>query len=641
MTEKKMQIKPYPLGAHRESDSIRFSFVSGKESCGVIIYDKATGKKLKKLPFLPQERMGRVYCKYLQGVNAEDISYQFYEEDRIIPDEHARGFTGKVRYGKSRDEKDLKAVLIEEDFDWENDKNPKLSYAQSVLYCMHVRGFTRHSSSKVLHRGTYLGVVEKIPYLKESGITTLELQPAYEFMEIMGGQESKKEAAYITKDTGHLLLEDKNKLNYWGYKKGYYYAPKASYAFGDNPSVEFKTMVRELHKNNMEVIMQFYFPKEAHRGKIAEILRFWVLEYHVDGFHLMGDDIPTTLLAKDAALADTKLMYYSFDIDEIYGKEEQPVQPNLAEYRDDYLYTMRRFLKSDEDMLSRVLDEMRHIPQKTGRIHYMSNYYGLTLMDMVSYDRKHNEENGEENRDGNDHNCSWNCGEEGNTRKKKVVSLRKKQIKNAMCLLSLTQSTPLIFMGDEFGNTQFGNNNPYCQDNKITWLDWRELEKNQEIYRFWQFMMELRKNHPILHPEKELRIMDYIACGYPDLSYHGQNAWRPQLESYNRHVGLMYCGMYAKKDRFSDDDFFYVAINMHWEPHELAMPKLPKGMLWQKIISTDEQQIEPVDNLYRITGRSITVFKSVLVPEDADLRKRGATRKSQSMAEPVNDRTIF
>lgn len=640
MTEKKMQIKPYPLGAHRESDNIRFSFVSEKQSCGVIIYDKVTGKKIKKLPFLPQERMGRVHCKYLQGIKPEDISYQFYEEDTIIPDEHARGFAGKARYGKPRDEKDLKAVLIEDDFDWENDKNPKLSYSQSVFYCMHVRGFTKHSSSKVLHKGTYLGVVEKIPYLKESGITTLELQPAYEFMEIMSEQECKKDAAYITTDTGHLLLEHKSKLNYWGYKKGYYYAPKASYAFGDNPSVEFKTMVKELHKNNMEVIMQFYFPKEAHRGKIAEILRFWVLEYHVDGFHLMGDDIPTILLAKDAALADTKLMYYSFNTEEIYGQEEQPVQPNLAEYRDDYLYTMRRFLKSDEDMLSRVLEEMRYIPQKTGRIHYMSNYYGLTLMDMVSYDRKHNEDNGEENRDGNDHNCSWNCGEEGNTRKKKIISLRKRQIKNAMCLLALTQSTPLIFMGDEFGNTQFGNNNPYCQDNKIAWLDWRELEKNQEIYSFWKSMMELRRNHPILHPEKELRIMDYIACGYPDLSYHGQNAWRPRLEGYNRHIGLMYCGMYAKKDRFHDDDFFYVAINMHWEPHELAMPKLPKGMLWQKIISTDEQTLEPVDNLHHIAGRSITVFKSVLLPEEADLRKR-RTARSRKIAETVNDRTIF
>lgn len=676
MTEKKMQIKPYPLGAHRESDSIRFSFVSRKESCGILLYDRTTGRKLKKIPFLPEERIGNVYCKYLQEVDPDKISYQFYQEDEIMPDSHARGFIGSCRYGKVREEKDMKAILLSDNFDWEDDRNPRLPYKDCVGYCMHVRGFTKHASSQVAHRGTFLGIVEKLPYLKESGITTIELQPAYEFLEIPSTQELKQDIPYAAVDGSSELLESKRKLNYWGYKKGYYYAPKAAYASGDSPADEFKTMVKELHKNNMEVVMQFYFPKEVNRGEIAEILRFWVMEYHVDGFHLLGENLPIALLAKDDTLVDTKLWYYYFNTDEIYDKSEDPAYCNLAEYRDDYLYTMRKFLKGDEDMLNSTLYQMRNIPDKMGRIHYMSNYFGLTLMDMVSYDHKHNEENGEENRDGNDYNCSWNCGEEGTSRKKKVVALRMKLLKNAMIMMTFTQSTPLIFMGDEFGNTQYGNNNPYCLDNKTTWLDWKELEKNQELYQFWKTMINLRKEHPILRPEKKLRIMDYIACGYPDLSYHGQNAWRAQLESYYRHVGIMYCGKYAKKDRFEDDDFFYLACNMHWEKHELALPKLPRGLMWQEFVTTGEEvsvveksipakqnviaeekakagikdtvtaekKEQKVDYARTISARSITVFKSVPDPIFQETQKKTVTRKKKKVAEmtsTVNDRTIF
>lgn len=643
MTEMKKQIKPYPLGAHRESDSIRFSFVSKKENCGILIYDRTTGKKLQKIPFLPEERMGNVYCKYWQGIDADKISYQFYQEDSIVPDEHAKAYAGSSRYGKLREEKDLKAVFLCDSFDWEEDKRPMLPYEQSVAYCLHVRGFTKHPSSQVKHKGTYLGIVEKIPYLKESGITTIELQPAYEFLEIPSTQELKKEKPlYMAEE--QVLLESQRKLNYWGYKKGYYYAPKAAYASGEDASAEFKQMVKELHKNDMEVVMQFYFPKEVNRGEIADILRFWVLEYHVDGFHLMGESLPMDLLAKDETLVDTKLWYYHFDTTDIYEMDEMPVYRNLAEYREDYLYIMRKFLKGDEDMLNSVLYQMRHIPEKTGRIHYMSNYFGLTLMDMVSYDHKHNEENGEDNRDGNDYNCSWNCGEEGNTRKKKILALRRKQLKNAMCMLMLTQSTPLIFMGDEFGNTQYGNNNPYCLDNKTTWLDWKELEKNQELYRFWQTLIRMRKEHPILRPERELRIMDYIACGYPDLSYHGQNAWRPQTESYNRHIGQMYCGMYAKKDRVHDDDFFYVALNMHWEPHALALPKLPKGMKWKVLYSTAEELAEECSDLVRtIAERSIVIFVSEAETDSKGVtaKKRAQDKKQTTGMTEVNDRTIF
>lgn len=613
MTENKLLAKPYPLGAHCESGGIRFSFVSGKEKCGVVIYDRITGKLLQKLPFTKEERIGKLCCKFVAGLEASAISYQFYEEGNILTDERARAFADSPVYGKVRQEKAMKAVFPQDAFDWEGDVNPRIPYENCVAYCVHVRGFTKHSSSGVPHKGTFLGMTEKLDYLKETGITTLELQPAYEFLEVpvenkMQRQPLSMSVAAEQFAAGNTSVEDK-KINYWGYQKGFYYTPKACYAADKDAVMEFKQMVKEFHKNGMEIVMQFYFTKEVPLAEIPEILRFWVMEYHVDGFHLMGENIPVDMILQDAVLAHTKLWYYQFNTDVVYDKNEYPAYCNLAEYQDDYLYAMRRFLKGDDNMLGSVLYQMRHIPEKSGRVHYLSNYYGMTLKDMVSYNYKHNEANGEGNRDGNDYNCSWNCGEEGVTRKKKVNSLRLSQLKNAMCMLLLTQSTPLIFMGDEFGNSQQGNNNPYCQDNRITWLDWKDLERNREVYDFWMQLINLRREHPVLRPGKELKIMDYIACGYPDLSYHGQSAWRPQLENNYRHVGIMYCGKYAKKDRTTEDDFFYVAMNMHWEPQELALPKLPKELEWQVVLSTSEVLREE-KSICRVPERSIVVYKS-------------------------------
>ena len=637
-----LRIRPYPLGAHCETDKIRFTFVSKEKTCGIMIYDRESGNLLQKLPFTREEKVGNIYCKIVDGFDKTKIAYRFYENDRNLPDERARMFLGKHKFGKERKQSDLLAVFPEEEFDWEGTCCPKIPYEECIGYLLHVRGFTKHASSKVLQKGTFRGVIEKIPYLKETGITTVELQPAYEFLETPDPEELAQILPYPIVEEDWKSM-GANKVNYWGYKKGYYYAPKSAYAAGTDSVREFKEMVKSFHQNNMEIVMQFYFPREVSRGEIIEILRFWVLEYHIDGFHLMGDNLPLDLVALDPLLANTKLWYYFYDTEWLYGSSE-PEYRNLAFYNDEYLYAMRKFLKGDENMLDTVIHQMRYIPKNCGRIHYLTNYYGMTLMDLVSYDRKHNEDNGEENRDGNDHNCSWNCGVEGSTRKKKILDLRYKQIKNAMLLLMLTQSTPLIFMGDEFGNSQKGNNNPYCQDNSVTWLNWNDLNKNEDIYHFWKMVVELRKKHPILHPAEELRVMDYISCGYPDLSYHGQNAWRAQTEGYNRHVGMMFCGKYAKVNG-KEDDFLYLAINMHWEPHTLALPKLPKGKKWELTLvsggltdalnmndfsqthdheETNGETDTVLDLVRRIPGRSIAVFISV---EDETQMKMQETKK--------------
>lgn len=630
MTEAIRSLKPYPLGAHAEGGGIRFSFVSAKDSCGVILYDRETGKQLRREAFTREERIGRVYCKYLEQVDAEKISYLFYEEDRLLPDPYARAFAGRHSFGKKRDFKDLKAVIPTEEYDWQDDKRPMRKPGDCICYLLHVRGFTAHGSSGVKHRGCFAGIAEKIPYLKEIGVTTLELQPAYEFTELPAREEQEAEKpagapAYLKEEAP--LREQR--LNYWGYKKGFYYAPKAAYAHDGDPVGELKDLIRTLHANGMELVLQFYFPPEVKEAEIPALLRYWVLEYHVDGFRLMGVNIPADVLAEDPVLADTRLWCDSFDTDRIYRQEEQPAWRNLAFYRDDYRYTMRRFLKGDEGMLESVLYQMRHIPAKAGRIHYLTNFDGFTLADLVSYDHKHNEANGEENRDGTDYNCSWNCGEEGPSRKAKIKSLRARQIKNAMCLLLFSQSAPLIFMGDEFGNTQKGNNNPYCQDNLTAWLDWNLQKKNGELLSFWKRLTAFRREHPILRPENGLRLMDSISCGYPDLSYHGKSAWRPQIDHYSRCAGVMFCGKYAKKDEGTEDDFLYLAMNMHWESHELALPKLPKGLVWKPLFSTESGEKEVCGSAASVCllgARSISVYVSA--PE-APERKRAAKKEAR------------
>lgn len=619
MTEKILHNNPRLLGAHIESSGVRFSFVSRSAACGILLYDSETGRLRKKIPFTEEERIGHVYSKMVTDMDPSSSTYLFYEGDRLIPDERARVFPHKVPYGRERDIKDMRAGFVTGTYDWRQDKFPRIPYNKVIAYCMHARGFTKHASSGVKHRGTFAGIAEKIPYLKDIGITTIELQPAYEFAEVPFKGETGNQPRMT--ETGILEEENRQKVNYWGYKKGYYYVPKSAYAAAKDTVTEFKELVRALHANGMELVMQFYFPEDVRHNEIPEILRYWVLEYHVDGFHLLGGNLPAELLASDELLADTKIWYYRFDTDRLYGRNEQPLYPHVAEYNDAWYYDMRRFLKGDGGMLGSVLYHMRHIPEKAGCIHYLTNYYGFTLADLVSYDYKHNEPNGEDNRDGNDYNCSWNCGEEGRTRRQTVRQLRLKQMKNALCLLMLSQSAPLIFMGDEFGNSQKGNNNPYCQDNAVAWLDWGGIKKNEEILSFWKLLVRFRQEHPILRPVRELRQTDYIACGYPDLSYHGQNAWCPQTEAQFRHIGMLLYGKYAKDAEIKDDTFIYIAINMHWERHRMALPRLPKGAAWEIAFSTESgetgrkteaEEEKDMEFVRNIPPRSVAVYISVL-----------------------------
>jgi len=320
---------------------------------------------------------------------------------------------------------------------------------------------------------------------------------------------------------------------------------------------------------------------------------------------------------------------------------------HLGEYNEGFLIDMRRVLKGDEDQVGRLIYQTRRNPDAYGVINYMAATNGFTMMDMVSCEQKHNEANGENNRDGSDYNYTWNCGVEGTTRKKKIVQMRKKQLRNAFLLLFLSQGTPMFLAGDEFGNSQNGNNNAYCQDNEISWLNWHQLETNRDIYEFVKYMIAFRKAHPVFHLSVEPKNIDYLVCGHPDVSYHGVKTWCPEFENFRRQLGILYCGEYGRRADGTSDDYFFVAYNMHWEPHEFDLPKLPKGMQWTLCINTDdadnngicppeslEAGQEPQEELrqYMVPPRSILVFrgfKPISGPaSEKDGKKAGKVVKS-------------
>lgn len=589
--------QPYPLGATPKSSGVNFSMVNGSdEECGLILYHKQSGE-VQRINFEKRHRIGNISCFFVEGIQTEEFEYNFYIGEKQFVDPYAKCILGNEVWRRA--EKDcicMRSGFYQPQFDWQKTNTLHIPYHESILYCLHVRSFTMHTSSKVRNKGTFEGLVEKLPYLKELGITAVELMPAYEFEECEPDKEQNT-IEYQIKHFDEPITEEceksaKVKLNYWGYKEAYYFAPKAAYSATGNPVQSFKTMVREFHKNGIEVLMQFYFPENIKQGYILEILKHWVLEYRIDGIHLKGSRIPVTLLATEPLFANIKLMCEDFSLADIYPEQESPVYKNLGYYRDEFMYDMRRFLKGDADMLKGFQYHMRNHNPKCGVINYITNYYGFTLNDLVSYDRKHNEANGEHNQDGTDYNYSWNCGIEGATRKAAVLKLRRKQMKNAICFLMTAQGTPLLLAGDEFGNSQNGNNNCYCLDNETSWIDWHLMKKNKEFFEFVRSMIQFRKNHPILHTAEELTMTDRLGLGCPDLSYHAEEAWKVDLSNYNRHIAMMYYGRYARKDQKTEDDTIYIAYNMHWEAHQFALPSLPGGYRWEVITDTDSETEE-------------------------------------------------
>ena len=595
----------YPKGVTVTDGGVQFVFKIEQPTEEIAIGIFHGEKELARFPVPPGFRQGAMYSVILEGLPEGADGYCYYADGKEIADPYARAIAGMRRYGKEKEA--VRYLFAGRAYDWEDDMPLRHLYSETVVYGLHVRGFTKHSSSGVRKKGTFAGIREKLSYLKELGVTAVELMPAYEFDE-------------IEKTEGTYQKEAETKINYWGFKEGYYYAPKSAYAYDIDATAEMKDMVKSLHKAGIEVWMQFWFSGQDKCSEIPDILRYWVEEYHIDGFHLIGGQAPVVMLGTDPFFKETKLICTSFPLDEIYPCKGTVYQKNLALWREDFTYAMRKALKGDEGCLEAMLFHVRDNLQEAGVVNAISGYGGFTLQDLVSYERKHNEENGEENQDGSDYNCSWNCGVEGKTRKRSIQLLRWQQMRNALALVLLSQGTPYLQSGDEFGQTQKGNNNPYCQDNGVTWLDWKLLKANRDFYEYTKRLISFRKKHGVFHREQMLKGIDYLGCGSPDISFHGEEAWKPALSYNSRHVGVLYCGKYAKGQDGGEDADFYVAYNMHWEPHEFALPKLPKGKIWRLCMDTavslaytvyeDEDTEKAAASAVMAGARSIQVYQS-------------------------------
>jgi glycogen operon protein len=632
--------KPYPLGCYIDYDKnlVVRSVFGDNTSCGIVLYPEGNSKEQRPLKIeLPKSlKRGDIYSARISGIdNIENYkSYNYFCDDEFFCDPYAKQFYGLEKFGQFVPDADIKAKLdnkagyktSHDTFDWTGDDHTFTPYEDSFVYLLHVRGFTKSASSniEVRKRGTFSGIIEKIPYIKSLGVTAVELMPAYEMNEIdYTSKRSDKRSSNLYSNNGNISSRNMLELkpNFWGYKKGYYFAPRTAYC--ENPQDaenEFKSFVKTMHQNGLEVIMQFYFDERESGTLIIDALRFWRCTYHVDGFHLKGSRIPLRLITNDPLFTDIKIWNEYFNYGEIYGGTV-PRQRLLADYNNAFLYNSRRFLKSDDNSVSDFMKAMIAGSTDHGIINYICDYEGFRLIDLVAYEHKHNEENGENNKDGTDNNLSWNCGIEGRTRKHDILSLRKKQIKNILTMLFFAQGTPMIFSGDEFGNSQSGNNNPYCQDNETGWVDWKAMDKNSDILDFVKYLSGLRFKYSFLHQKDPFKLMDYISCGYPDLSCHGREAWRPDLSGHSHMLGMLFNGMYDKTVK--DQPFIYVSFNMNWTPQEMALPQLPDGYSWKLVMDTDERGMKPS-----------------VKPKTSNIKNKALSADSELFTELMADRSV-
>ena len=583
---KKTSGRPQPFGTVVEGRRVNFAVqVPRGKKCELLLYREGNKRPEHIFDMPEEEGIGEVRFLAVEDIDAGRYEYNFRIGGRVWIDPYVRETAGKKPFGKKREvqEHEIRGKLVSPEYDWEDDRRLHLPWNEVVAYSLHVRGFTKHSSSKAAHKGTYKGITEKIPYLKELGINQIQCMPVYEFDECA-----------------------KDKVNYWGYGPAYYFAPKEAYAAGSSAVHELKDMVKACHREGIEVVLEMHFDRDVPPQTALECLRFYMLEYHVDGFVVNPYSVPWEMLCADPLLKDIKLMRKD----------------------DAFQNIMRRFLKGDENMINDVIWALCHNSASDGKCNYITAQTGFTLRDLVSYDCKHNEANGENNTDGPDFNFSWNCGAEGPSRKKAVMALRKNQVRNAFQLLLLAQGTPCILAGDEFGNSQKGNNNVYCQDNETGWVDWTKLKTDNSLFQYVKELIAFRRQHACLHRAEELKGLDRTACGMPDVSFHGENAWQVKSEVYSRQLGALYAG-----EDLKDTDCF-VAYNMHWLPHEYALPSPGRGKRWCVAADTKDGFREnpvPAEDQKKITlpERSITVLVSEKLPgQPGKSPQRSRTKKS-------------
>lgn len=585
------------MGATVKGSDVIFTFQGEKEDeCYVVLVEKNTREVSKIL--VPNEYcLGSLRSLAVKIAKPDQYLYEYEINGESIVDPYAHAIVGREKWNdedrKSVDYK-IYGAITNDNLEVDGDHSPELSKSDMVMYKLHVRGFSMDHGASRRSAGTFTAVMDKLDYLQNLGVTTIELMPIYEYeeMPIPVHQEvpdyvkwEKKLHDLIKPENEPVKVDDK--INYWGYGKGNYFAVKSSYAKKPaKAAVEFRQLVEEIHRRGMECIMEMFFVDGENHNLILDALRYWVRSFHVDGFHLLGLNLPITAIAQDIILSRTKIFYTDFDESAI-NKDKK--YKNLYIYKEEYQYPVRKILNHINADMVEFMNQQKKQGEHLGYVNYISSNNGFTLADVFMYNDRHNEANGENNADGDAWNFSNNYGVEGPTRRKYVMQMRHRQWRNAMLMLFLAQGVPLLWGGDEFLNSQKGNNNAYCQDNEIGWMNWKNEKTHKEDIAFVKKVCAFRKAHSILSTEKPFQFSDYKTFGFPDVSYHGESAWISGFDLGKMNLGLMYCGAYAKEK----EPDVYVAYNFYSAVSSLALPKLDKKKKWYLVIDSGRDK-EPV-----------------------------------------------
>lgn len=644
-------------GACVASNGVSFTINShGATRCTLLLFKPQAPKPYARIPFPDSYRIGDTYSMLVYDIKPDEFEYAFsfdgpyepakgllFNGENVLLDPYSRAVTGQRKCGeKPEGGKDFeyRARVVKSSFDWGNIKQLEQPFEDLVIYETHVRGYTKDKSSGVSAPGTFAGLKDKIPYLKDLGINAVELMPIFEFDEM----ESAR------------VVDGVQLYNYWGYNTVSFFAPNTSYAFNEehnHEGDELKSLIKALKENGIEVILDVVFnhtaegnemgpcfsfkgidnnvyymlTPDAHyynfsgcgnvmncnhpvvRNFIIDCLRHWAIEYRVDGFRfdlasILGRDQngapmanPPILesLAFDPVLGKMKLIAEAWDAGGLYQVGSFPSWNRWAEWNGRYRDDMRSFLKGDDGMAGNAITRITgsrdlYSPESRGHkasVNFLTCHDGFTLYDLYSYNEKHNEKNGWNNTDGDNNGHSWNCGAEGETDDPNVNGLRRRLIKNAFAALLCSRGPAMFFAGDEFCNTQFGNNNAYCQDNIISWLDWSRLEEFKEIHDFVRHMIQFRKEHPILR-----KMTKPSSCQFPEISVHNGTPFNASTDYKTKLIGIMYAG---RNEEDTEDDIVFYCMNAYWEPLVMQLPVLPNGKHWHVDTNTNAEYFDGED----------------------------------------------
>ncbi len=568
-------------GAFRRKGGVELTVVARREGgLSVIFYDKKTKTKLKEISLKKSMSVGRVYSVFFPSLY-DDVCYMLKDADGIYLDPYAPVISGREKWNDVSRKTNNFAVYgcVGENCSDYSEKLPSVAPEDMVIYKLHMRGFTENNGLTASYRGNYKGIIKKLPYLKELGITSILFMPVYDFEEIRYHSYKVTEPD----DTVGEKTSDPYGVNYWGYGDASYFAPKASY-FGADPQKGMDALVNAIHKAGMEIFLEFSFTSEKiieNPRFIANILIWWHMRYKVDGFHLIGEGLPIRYILRHPKLSDVKIFYDRVDERELSGEEHK----RFFYYNDDFVYPLRRLENHMDGSVAELANQMRKQGDKFGFVNYAAEKTGFTLLDAYSYGEKHNEANGEDNRDGSNYNCSANHGYEGKTNSRNVNQKRYTCVRSDLTLLLLSQSVPLITEGDETLNSANGNNNPYGQDNAVGWTQFSNKKDARLLREFVKRLITFRREHPALRNPKPMKQNDYIACGLPDLSYHDSEPWIMGIGPEKKGLGILYAGAYAGKN--SQD--VMVIMNFYYEDRTYALPSLGGKRKWYLCANTGEE----------------------------------------------------